>query len=40
MFKNIVVKAWSKIYRLEGSPELIPIAFDTSLGSKNSRGLE
>jgi CRISPR-associated endoribonuclease Cas6 len=38
MFKDTVIKAWSGIYRLEGSPELIQIAFDTGLGSKNSQG--
>ncbi len=37
-YKKTVVKAWSGIYRLSGSPELIKIAFDCGLGAKNSQG--
>jgi len=37
-FKGTIIKAWSGLYRLEGSPELIKIAFDCGLGSKNSQG--
>jgi CRISPR-associated endoribonuclease Cas6 len=38
MYKGTVIKAWSGIYRLEGSPELIKVAFDCGLGAKNSQG--
>jgi CRISPR-associated endoribonuclease Cas6 len=37
-YKETVVKAWSGIYKLRGSKELIKIAFDCGLGSKNSQG--
>ena len=37
-FKGTIIKAWSGLYRLDGSPELIKIAFDCGLGSKNSQG--
>ena len=38
LFKGTVIKAWSGIYQLDGSSELLQIAFDTGLGSKNSQG--
>lgn len=38
MYKGTVIKAWSGIYRLEGSAELIKVAFDCGLGAKNSQG--
>ena len=38
LFKGTVIKAWSGIYQLDGASELLQIAFDTGLGSKNSQG--
>ena len=38
LFKSFVIKAWDGIYQLTGSPELIQVAYDTGLGSKNSQG--
>ena len=38
LYKGTVIKAWSGIYRIKGSKELIKIAYDTGLGSKNSQG--
>ncbi len=38
LYKNTVIKAWSGIYRIEGSKELLEIAFDCGIGSKNSQG--
>lgn len=32
------IKAWLGIYRLQGEPELISLAYDTGFGSKNSQG--
>ncbi|MGB9721131.1 MAG: CRISPR-associated endoribonuclease Cas6 [bacterium] len=37
-YKDTVVKAWSGIYKLSGSKELIQIAFDCGIGAKNSQG--
>ncbi len=37
-FKDTVVKAWSGLYKIEGSDELMRIAFDCGLGAKNSQG--
>jgi len=37
-YKETVIKAWSGIYRLKGSIELIKLAFDCGLGAKNSQG--
>lgn len=37
-YKGTVIKAWSGIYRIQGSEELIRIGYDTGLGSKNSQG--
>ncbi len=37
-YKDTVIKAWSGIYRLKGSKELIKTAYDTGLGAKNSQG--
>ena len=37
-FKNTVIKAWSGIYRLKGTEDLIKIGYETGLGAKNSQG--
>jgi len=37
-YKGTVIKAWSGVYRLKGAKELIGVAYDTGLGSKNSQG--
>lgn len=37
-YKNTIIKAWRGVYLLEGSPELIKVAYDAGLGSKNSQG--
>jgi len=37
-YKDTVIKGWTGIYILTGSPELIGFSYDTGLGSKNSQG--
>lgn len=37
-YKGTVIKGYAGIYWLKGSPELIRVAYDTGLGSKNSQG--
>jgi CRISPR-associated endoribonuclease Cas6 len=37
-FKDTVVKAWTGVYRLKGSPELLHTAYDCGLGGRNSQG--
>ncbi|MEO0181726.1 MAG: CRISPR-associated endoribonuclease Cas6 [candidate division WOR-3 bacterium] len=37
-FKGTVIKAWNGLYELSGPPELLKIALDAGLGSKNSQG--
>lgn len=37
-FKGTVIKGWMGTYYLEGNPELIKLAYDTGLCSKNSEG--
>lgn len=37
-YKGTVIKAYAGIYWLMGNPELIKVAYDTGLGSKNSQG--
>lgn len=37
-YHGIIIKGWMGKYRLEGQPELIKIAYETGLGSKNSQG--
>lgn len=37
-YKGFVIKAWDGKYLLEGDPELIEVAYETGLGSKNSQG--
>jgi len=37
-YKETVIKAWSGIYQLKGSRDLIKLAFDCGLGAKNSQG--
>lgn len=38
LYKGIVIKGWSGEFDIEGSEELIKIAYDAGLGSKNSQG--
>ena len=37
-YRGTVIKAWDGKYRLSGAPELIHVAYETGLGSKNSQG--
>ncbi|NPV87970.1 CRISPR-associated endoribonuclease Cas6 [Coprothermobacteraceae bacterium] len=37
-FKNSIIEAYSGIYKIEGSIELIGTSYDTGLGAKNSEG--
>ncbi len=37
-FKDTIVKGWMGLYRITGNRELIRVAYDTGLGSKNSAG--
>lgn len=38
IYKGTVIKGWNGIFKISGSDELINIAYDTGLGSKNSQG--
>lgn len=37
-YKGFIIKAWMGKFRIRGNPELIKLAYDTGLGSKNSQG--
>lgn len=37
-FKDTVIKAWTGVYRLTGSPELLHTVYDCGLGGRNSQG--
>jgi len=37
-YQGHIIKGWNGEFLLEGSPELLQIAYDTGLGSKNSQG--
>lgn len=37
-YKGTIIKGYAGIYWLKGSPDLIKVAYDTGLGSKNSQG--
>lgn len=37
-YKGFVIKAWMGRYRIRGNPELIKLAYDAGIGSKNSQG--
>ena len=37
-YKGTIIKGWMGRYRLAGNPELISLAYDGGLGSKNSQG--
>jgi len=37
-YKGTVIKAWTGRYNLKGNPELISLAYDAGLGSKNPQG--
>ncbi|MEM2544331.1 MAG: CRISPR-associated endoribonuclease Cas6 [Nitrososphaerota archaeon] len=38
IFKGTVIKGWTGVYMLEGSPEFIEMGYEAGLGSKNSQG--
>jgi len=38
LFKDTVIKGWMGIYKLKSHPEILKLAYDTGLGSKNSQG--
>ncbi|OFI05282.1 CRISPR associated protein Cas6 [Clostridium acetireducens DSM 10703] len=38
IYKGLVIKAWSGEFLLEGSEELIDVAYNAGVGSKNSQG--
>lgn len=38
IYKNTVIKGWLSVFELEGSKDLMELAFDSGLGSKNSLG--
>jgi CRISPR-associated endoribonuclease Cas6 len=37
-YKGTVIKAWTGIYHMRGSPELLRTAYECGLGAKNSQG--
>lgn len=37
-YKNTIIEGYNGIYHLKGNPELIEVAYNTGLGSKNSQG--
>jgi len=37
-YKNFIIKGWMGIYSIKGNPELIKLAYDAGIGSKNSQG--
>jgi len=37
-FKSTIIKGWTGIYRLSGSPNLILFSYDAGLGDRNSQG--
>lgn len=37
-YRGFIIKGWLGEYQLVGSPEIIKIAYDTGLGSKNAQG--
>jgi len=37
-YKNFIIKGWMGRYNLIGNPELLKLAYDTGIGSKNSQG--
>lgn len=38
LYKGTVIKAWMGVYKLSGPPELLSLAYDAGIGSKNSQG--
>uniref|UniRef100_A0A7C3J6Y4 CRISPR-associated endoribonuclease n=1 Tax=candidate division WOR-3 bacterium TaxID=2052148 RepID=A0A7C3J6Y4_UNCW3 len=38
IYKKTVIKAWSGIYTIKGSPSLLKLAYEAGIGSKNSQG--
>lgn len=37
-YHDLIIKGWMGKYKIEGQPELIKVAYETGLGSKNSQG--
>ena len=37
-YKGFIIKGWMGLYRLNGSPELLKLAYDAGIGGKNSQG--
>ncbi len=37
-YKDFVIKGWMGTYRLQGSPELIRVAYESGIGAKNAQG--
>ena len=37
-YKQTIIKGWMGIYRVQGPPELLKLAYDGGLGSRNSQG--
>lgn len=38
LYKGTVIKGWMGVYDVEGAPELIGLAYEAGIGSKNSQG--
>jgi len=38
LYKGTVIKGWMGVFELEGSPELLRLAYEAGIGSKNSQG--
>lgn len=36
--KPTIIKAWMGIYKIAGSPQIVELAYDSGIGSKNSQG--
>ncbi|MEM3363495.1 MAG: CRISPR-associated endoribonuclease Cas6 [Thermoplasmatales archaeon] len=37
-YKGTIVRAWNGIYRIEGNPDLLKLAYDAGIGGKNPEG--
>lgn len=38
IYKGFIIKGWMGKYKLKGEPELLKLAYDVGIGSKNSQG--
>lgn len=38
IYKGTVIKGWNGIFEVNGSPEILKLAYDVGLGAKNSQG--